>query len=65
MSDFRALLEKDCCVKIHQRNIQTLALEIFKAKNYLNPNFMKNIICSLGHEIKILIIQIRRLYPMC
>ena len=34
-SDFKALLQKDCSVKIHQRNIQTIALEIFKTKNDL------------------------------
>ena len=48
-SDFKALLEKDCSVKIYQRNIQTLASEIFKTKHDLNPNFMKNIFCPVGH----------------
>ena len=32
-SDFKSVLEKDCRVKIHQRNIQALALEIFKTRN--------------------------------
>ena len=69
-SDFKALLEKDGSVKIHQRNIQTLASEIFKTKHDLNANFMKNIYCPVGHgmvtiqENKILIIQTRRLYSM-
>ena len=48
-SDFKALLETDCSVKIHQRNIQTLALESFKTKNDLNPNFMENIISPVSH----------------
>ena len=48
-SDFKALLGKDYSVKIHQRNIQTLALEIFKPKNDLNPSFMKNIFRPVSH----------------
>ena len=48
-SDFKALLEKDCSVKLHQGNIQTLASEIFKTKHDLNSNFMKNIFCPVGH----------------
>ena len=49
-STFIALLEKDDSVSIHQRNIQALALEIFKTKNDLNPNFMKNIFCPVNHN---------------
>ncbi len=42
-STFEDLLTKDKSCTIHQRNIQALALEIFKTKNSLNPVFMKDI----------------------
>ena len=44
-SDSKKLLENDNSVTIHQRNIQTLILEIFKTLNNLNPTFMKEIFC--------------------
>ena len=49
-STFDALLEKDGSVSIHQRNIQTLATEVFKTKNNLNPSFMKDIFNSVNHS---------------
>ena len=45
-SDFKALQEKDCSVKIHQRNIQTLALEIFKTKIDLSKLHEKYLLSS-------------------
>ena len=39
-SSFEALLEKDGSVSIHNRNIQTLAKEMFKIKNDLSPEIM-------------------------
>ena len=36
-------LKKDKSVTIHQKNLQVLATEIFKTKNGLNPEIMKNI----------------------
>ena len=33
VSDFHSLLDKDDSVTIHQRNIQVLALEIYKTKS--------------------------------
>ena len=48
--NFQGLLEKDNSVSIHQRNIETLAIEIFKTKNELNPNFMKDIFRSSDHN---------------
>ena len=45
LSDFKTLLEKDNSVTIHQRNIQSLSVEIYKALNNLNPDFMKEIFC--------------------
>ena len=50
VSNFETLLEKDAALSIHQRNIQTLATEIFKTKNDLNPSFMKNIFCPVNHK---------------
>ena len=50
ISPFVSLLEKDDSVTIHQRNILTLALEIFKTENGLNPSFMKNICCPTQHN---------------
>ena len=43
VSDFKLLLEKDNSVSIHQRNIQSLAVEIYKTLNNLNPSFMNEI----------------------
>ena len=37
------LLRKDKSVSIHQRHLQTLATEIYKARNYLGPEIMKDI----------------------
>ena len=34
-------LRKDKSVSIHQRNLQTLATEIYKVRNDLEPEFMK------------------------
>ena len=50
ISPFVSLLEKDDSVTIHQRNTLTLALEIFKTENALNPSFMKNIFCPTQHN---------------
>ena len=40
---FEELLIKDKSFTIHDRNLQKLAIEMFKAKNNLSPNFMKSI----------------------
>ena len=40
---FAELLEKDISVTIHQRNLQVLATEIFKLKNGLSPEIMKEL----------------------
>ena len=50
ISPFESLLEKDDSVTIHQRNILTLALEIFKTENGLNPSFIKNIFWPTQHN---------------
>ena len=40
---FLLLLKKDNSVTIHQRNLQVLVTEIFKAKNDLSPEIMKEV----------------------
>ena len=40
---FIELLELDNAVSIHQRNLQVLATEIFKVKNNLSPEIMKQV----------------------
>ena len=40
---FAELLEKDISMTIHQRNLQVLATEIFKLKNGLSPEIMKEL----------------------
>ena len=40
---FLQLLQKDNSVTIHQQNFQVLASEIFKAKNDLSPEIMKEL----------------------
>ena len=43
ISLFLHLLQKDNSVTIHQQNLQVLASEIFKAKNDLSPEIMKEL----------------------
>ena len=43
-STFEDLLEMDTSVTIHQRNLQQMALEIFKTKECINPPFMQEIL---------------------
>ena len=40
---FDELLRKDNSVTIHHRNIQYLAVELYKAKNNLSPEIMKEV----------------------
>ena len=39
---FKQLLEKDHSVTVHQKNLQVLITEIFKVKNNLAPDIMKD-----------------------
>ena len=43
ISSFDELLRRDCAVTIHQKNLQYLAIEIFKVKNDLSPDIMKEV----------------------
>ena len=40
---YSELLEKDCAVTIHTKNLQLLMTEMYKTKNGLNPSFMEEI----------------------
>ena len=42
-SSFKQLLEKDHSVTVHQKNLQVLVTEIFKVKNNLAPDIMKDV----------------------
>ena len=48
--DFNHLLEKDDSVTIHHKNIQALAIEIYKTMNDLNPVFTKEIFSLKPHN---------------
>ena len=43
ISTYEELLNRDQSFTIHERNIQHLAIELFKVKNGLSPNFMNEI----------------------
>ena len=45
-SSFNELLKRDNSVTIHHRNIQFLAIELFKVKLGVAPPFMSNIFCK-------------------
>ena len=45
-SSLNTLLEKDDSVSIHAKNLQTLLIEMFKAKENINPPFMKENFCE-------------------
>ena len=42
-ASFQELLKKDKTVSIHHRNLQNLAIEMYKVKNDLAPEIMKNL----------------------
>ena len=45
-STYNELLEKDCAVTIHTKNLQLLMTEMYKTRNDLNPSFMQEIFCE-------------------
>ena len=42
-SSFEELLIKDNCFTIHERNIQTLAIELYKVVNRISPELMSKV----------------------
>ena len=40
---FKELLEKNKTITIHKRNLQTLATEIYKAKNKISPEVVNSL----------------------
>ena len=54
-STFEELLEKDTSFTIHQRNIQSLAIEMYKTMHKYNPTFMKDIFVArrdIGYSLR-------------
>ena len=45
-STFSDLLQRDCAVTIHTKNLQMLMTEMYKTRNDLNPSFMQEIFCE-------------------
>ena len=51
-SNFEELLTRDKSVSIHHRNIQQVAIELYKVKNDLSPPFMKGIFNHIALDEK-------------
>ena len=47
-SSFEDLLDKDCTVTIHKRNLRALEIEMYKISNNLCPMFMKDLVTDLS-----------------
>ena len=50
LSNFQSLLNKDNSITIHHRNIQYLAVEVYKTFHNLNPTFMTEIFKPKQHN---------------
>lgn len=50
LSDFQLLLDKDSSITIHQKNVQYLAVEVYKTFHNLNPSFMAEIFKPKQHS---------------
>ena len=51
-TSFEDLLIKDKSVSIHHRNIQKIAIEMFKVKNNLCPEFIKLLFCEISSRTR-------------
>ena len=47
ISSFSELLQKDNAVTVHTRNIHLLAIEMYKVRNNISPNFIREIFPTL------------------
>ena len=47
VTSFEDLLIRDKSVTIHHRNVQKVAIEMFKVKNNLCPEFIKSLFCEI------------------
>ena len=47
ITSFEDLFIRDKSVSIHHRNIQGVAIEMFKVKDNLCPEFIKNLFCQI------------------
>ena len=52
MTPFEELLLKDKSVSIHHRNLQKVAIEMFKVKNELCPSFIDNMFCRINNRTR-------------
>ena len=52
ISSFDELLRRDNSVRIHHRNIQKVAIEMFNVKNHLCPEFLQSIFCQKSSRTK-------------
>ena len=65
-SSFESLLEKSNSVTIHIKNVQNLAIEIYKAQTNLSPLFMSNILSqkiqntTFGEKIALFLMLLAR-----
>ena len=50
-STFEELLNKDNSVSIHDKNLQVLAIEMFKIKNNMASEFLNEIFQNRAHTI--------------
>ena len=50
-SSFEELLIRDKTVCIHHRNIQRVAIEMFKVKNNLSPEILKGLFCLTNNDL--------------
>ena len=51
-TSFQDLLKKDNSVSIHHRNIQKVAIEMFKVKNNLCPDIMQNLFIQVSSRTR-------------
>ena len=52
MTPFEELLLKDKSVSIHHRNLQNVAIEMFKVKNEICPSFIGNMFCRINNRTR-------------